>query len=79
MNGEAENELAQMQAMNDLHSMPSGNMTSLDFLTLPSEDDWTRWHSGPSDITTDLDGFPPRGRFNNNDFASPPMGGIMNG
>jgi hypothetical protein len=47
--------------------------------SLPSEDDWSRWHQGLGDPGSDLDGFPPRGRLQATDFSSPPMGGIMNG
>ncbi|KAK3116459.1 hypothetical protein LTR53_003185 [Teratosphaeriaceae sp. CCFEE 6253] len=62
--------------------MPDGDLQSLDFLTLPTEDDWSRWHSGSGDPAADLDGFPPRGRTAQalvQGFASPPMGGIING
>ena len=70
---------------NDFPTMPS--MTGLptdtfpEFLTLPNEEDWSRWHSGPGEVATDLDGlnFPSRGRYPANNLASPPMGGILNG
>jgi hypothetical protein len=72
---------------NDFPTMPSttalpgmGEGDLPDFLTLPNDDDWSRWHNGPGDISTDLDGFPPRGRYQAaSNFNSPPMGGIMNG
>lgn len=67
-------------AIPSLSSLPGiSDGDTLDFLALPSEDDWSRWHSGGGDIATDLDGFPPRGRFTTFDFDSPGMGGIING
>ncbi len=50
---------------NDFPSMPSMSMlpgladgdTFPEFLTLPNEDDWSRWHNGPdTEVTHDLDG-----------------------
>jgi hypothetical protein len=48
---------------NDFPTMPSMSMmpglldgdTFPEFLTLPNEDDWSRWHNGP-EVTQDLDG-----------------------
>ncbi|KAK5117987.1 hypothetical protein LTR62_004031 [Meristemomyces frigidus] len=68
-----------MPSMTGLPGVPDCEMNGLDFLGLPSEDDWSRWHSGSGDVGTDLDGFPPRGRSELHCYASPPMGGIMNG
>lgn len=61
--------------------MPGGDMGSLDFLHLPSEEDWARWHAIPptGDAATDLDGYPPRGRYQPGTFEVPPMGGTMHG
>lgn len=70
----------QVPPMTGIPGIPDGDVASLEFLHLPSEDDWARWHSAAGgDVTTDLDGFPPRGRFQANNFSSPPMSGIMNG
>lgn len=70
-------------SLQGLSSLPDTDMNQIDFLALPSEDDWHRWHSGARDAAADLDGFPPRGRLNpagtTNGLTSPPMGGIMNG
>ena len=51
----------------------------LGFLTLPTEDDWNKWHAEPGEAALDLDGFPPRGRMQVHSLSSPPMGGIING
>lgn len=70
----------QVPPMTGIPGIPDGDVSSLEFLHLPSEDDWARWHSSAgADVATDLDGFPPRGRFQASSFASPPMSGIMNG
>ena len=61
-----------MPSVAQLPGMADGDFP--EFLTLPNDDDWSRWHNGPGDMSTDLDGFPPRGNF-----STPPMGGIMNG
>ena len=75
----ASNDFPGMHPLSNLPGVSDADMGSLDFLTLPSEDDWTRWHAGSNDVTNDLDGLPPRGRFAASNFASPPMGGIMQG
>ncbi|TKA74990.1 hypothetical protein B0A55_02657 [Friedmanniomyces simplex] len=67
-----------LPSMGGLPGMPDSEI-GLDFLTLPSEDDWSRWHNGSTDPAADLDGFPPRGSAQMHVFQSPPMGGIMNG
>ena len=71
------------QPMSSLSGFPDMNdgvdMNNLGFMSLPSDDDWNRWHAGSADVATDLDGFPPRGRTQVHNFASPPMGGIMDG
>ncbi|CAK4031915.1 Nitrogen assimilation transcription factor nirA [Lecanosticta acicola] len=70
----------QVSPMTGVPGIPDGDVSSLEFLSLPSEDDWARWHSLPgAEAGTDLDGFPPRERLQPNNFATPPMGGIMNG
>ncbi|KAK5726177.1 hypothetical protein LTR17_012992 [Elasticomyces elasticus] len=71
------NDFPSMASMG-LPGMPDADI-GIDFLTLPSEDDWSRWHSGSTDPAADLDGFPPRGRSQIHNFHSPPMGGIING
>ncbi|KAK6438552.1 hypothetical protein LTR95_005246 [Oleoguttula sp. CCFEE 5521] len=72
------NDFPSMPSLTGLPNLPDAEMSSFDFMTFPTEDDWTRWHSGTSDAV-DLDTFPPRGRSQMLNFASPPMGGIMNG
>ena len=48
------------------------DMGNFGFLPLPSEEDWNRWHDiSSADASTDLDGFPPRGRLPSN-FGHPP-------
>ena len=79
INGSLEtNDFPTMPVMTGLPTVNDGDAFP-EFLTLPNEDDWSRWHNGP-DVTTDLDGlsFPPRGRYTVSSFASPPMGGIIN-
>lgn len=74
------NDFPVMPSLTGLPSALDGTELDLGFLpSLLNEDDWQRWHSGPVDAATDLDGFPPRGRFPAQNFASPPMGGIING
>lgn len=74
------NDFPAMPSMSGLPEVDGGDIGNLEFLpTLLNEEDWSRWHSIPGDAATDLDGFPPRGRFQAHNFASPPMGGIMNG
>lgn len=71
-------DFSNIPSMSTLPGISDGDLP--EFLTLPNDDDWSRWHNGPADVTTDLDGFPPRGRQQGEvDFTSPPMGGIMNG
>ncbi|KAK0912022.1 hypothetical protein LTR02_003129 [Friedmanniomyces endolithicus] len=72
------NDFSSLISMGGLPGMPDSDI-GLDFLTLPSEDDWSRWHNGSADPAADLDGFPPRGSAQMHVFQSPPMGGIMNG
>lgn len=72
------NDFPNVPSMATLPGLAEGDFP--EFLTLPNEEDWSRWHSGPGDVTADLDGFPPRGRYQPPvNFNSPPMGGIMNG
>ncbi|TKA37974.1 hypothetical protein B0A54_10577 [Friedmanniomyces endolithicus] len=72
------NDFSSLISMGGLPGMPDSDI-GLDFLTLPSEDDWSRWHNGSADPAADLDGFPARGSAQMHVFQSPPMGGIMNG
>ncbi|KAK1077229.1 hypothetical protein LTR33_008261 [Friedmanniomyces endolithicus] len=72
------NDVSSLISMGRLPGMPDSDI-GLDFLTLPSEDDWSRWRNGSADPAADLDGFPPRGSAQMHVFQSPPMGGIMNG
>ncbi|KXT07911.1 hypothetical protein AC579_4523 [Pseudocercospora musae] len=67
--------------LGDLPALSEGEIGNMEFLHgLPSAEDWSRWHAGSTaDVSTDLDGFPPRGRQVPNNYHSPPMGGIMNG
>ncbi|KAK4570500.1 hypothetical protein LTR86_002580 [Recurvomyces mirabilis] len=71
------NDFPVMPSMTGLPGVPDSQM--MDFLGLPSEDDWSRWHAGTGEAANDLDGFPPRGRSELHNYTSPPMGGIMNG
>lgn len=75
------NDFPQVPPMHGIPGIPDGDVSSLEFLSLPSEDDWARWHSLPAqDAGADLDGFPPRGRYQPpSTYSTPPMGGIMNG
>lgn len=78
-------DLGQMSNLGILPPMTEGDIGNIEFLhDLHSAEDWSRWHAAPStDTSTDLDGFPPRGRYpaqnNTNNYHSPPMGGNMNG
>lgn len=78
MSGQLGNsDFPQMPDLTNLPGLGDGQFNNLEFLTLPSEEDWDRWNAAPGDVSTDLDGFPPRGRYQAHDFASPPMGGIV--
>ncbi|EME77277.1 uncharacterized protein MYCFIDRAFT_212678 [Pseudocercospora fijiensis CIRAD86] len=67
--------------LGDLPALSEREIGNIEFLHgLPSAEDWSRWHAGSAaDVSTDLDGYPPRGRQAPNNYHSPPMGGIING
>ncbi|UJO20377.1 Nitrogen assimilation transcription factor nirA [Fulvia fulva] len=57
-------EFSHIPHANDLAGLPNGDMSHLNFMPFPSEDDWTRWHdSSIIGASTDLDGSSPRGRL----------------
>ena len=72
------NDFDSMPALTNLPNVAETDISSLEFLSLPSDDDWKQWHAGSANVASDLDGFPPR-QFPAQNLASPPMGGIMNG
>lgn len=87
-------DFSHMQALPMVSGLPDPEVANLEFMHLPTQEDWNSWQllqypmsnamsgSVPQSVSSadasDLGG-PPRGRYNGNTFTSSGMGGAMNG